>query len=385
MEDYFTLRIKPHDDGSCSLTLDPIIHANHWRPDSPPPDDKEIEVINLLRDRLDALAISTGPDKDKTQINVQAFSYALSPRLRRDYAVQKSSHSAATGNWLGAKLGLASRDSFTGETSEADIVGYVPPAPPPPSGGPVGLAARFGWVVAPNRQGPEPWQRGLSVQQAELGALVAVPSWWRTVLLRICTGFLKESDLPSITEVPLKDCRIDILRLPGTAQDVPRRLGVEVVKFPYIATPKPWLDTTLVAGRPGKLLLEGGRLWRSTVVMLGTQRADRIEVLPDMQGVSAFFSCVETPIVRWNRDSTDTQMSKSPMTLVPGQVEVPVRVWTSEGSTTPTFKVNVQVPRHTETVQVAQETEKVQVAQDTARVCPSEVPASDKGTVTTSK
>jgi hypothetical protein len=204
--------------------------------------------------------------------------------------------------------------------------------------------ARFGWVVGPERQGPAPWQHSLSVQEAELGALVAVPSWWRTVLLRICTGFVKGSNLPSITSPDvalqdwLKDCCIEILRLPGTSLDVSRRLGLDVVKFPYLLEPKG--ETTLVAGQAGKLLLEGGRLWRSTVVMLGNQRAKQIEVLPDMQGVLAFFDCVERPVVRLPVEKDEVTVENDE------EVRVPVSVWTSEGSTPP-FPVKVKVgPDH---------------------------------------
>ena len=379
LDDYFTLLIEPHDDRTCSLVLNPKIQANHWRPyPRGTPDNDEKDIIRWMRDRLDALAINPDlPDAYRSQVQVSAFSYGMSPRLRRAYSVQTASNSSASWGWLGSKLGLSDNSTFAGDMSDPEIVGYVPPAPD--TAGVSALAARFGWVVGPERNGPAPWQRRLSIQQAQLGALVAIPSWWRTVLMRTCTGFVRESELPQLTQKPqyessttpkrhgnsavispiagpLKDCRIDILRLPGTAQDVSRRLGVEVVKFPFLKSPENQPDdTTLIAGRAGRLLLEGGRLWRSSVVMLGAQKADRIEVLPDMQGLTAYFDCVEIPLVQTRKVPPPATQS-SPEEAALQQIdhtaagdlelaEVPVRVWTSEGSTQLSYNVHVLVAK----------------------------------------
>jgi hypothetical protein len=234
------------------------------------------------------------------------------------------------------------------EISEAEVVGFIPRQYTSYEG----RTANFGWIITPQREGPAPWQRRLSVQQAQLDALVAVPSWWRTVLLRTCVRFVRKPDVKALKASKWKpdDCRIDLLRLPGTAAEISSRLGFSVIKFPYVKAPSraAETDTELVAGRAGHVLIEGGRLWRSTVVTLGSQKADRIEVLPDMTGIWAHFNCVEVPMV----------VVKSPEYPAPAQStgqghavsnaeeitrEVPIRVWTSEGSTDSNLTARVHV------------------------------------------
>jgi hypothetical protein len=66
------------------------------------------------------------------------------------------------------------------------------------------------------------------------------------------------------------------------------------------------------------IVIPGRRLWRSTVVMLGSQKADEIFVLPDMNGIVATFKPVMFPSTWSNLDS---------------DFQVPLTVWTSQGST----------------------------------------------------
>ena len=90
-------------------------------------------------------------------------------------------------------------------------------------------------------------------------------------------------------------------------------------------------------GKKADIVIEGGRLWRSTLVTLGTQSADEIFVLPHMEGIVATFDCVRRP-----------PYSPLPKELVtrnfPEKVVVygaKVQVWTSEGVTVPHLPVSV--------------------------------------------
>jgi hypothetical protein len=67
-----------------------------------------------------------------------------------------------------------------------------------------------------------------------------------------------------------------------------------------------------------EILIPGFRLWRSTSVTLGAQRADQISVLPDMNGIVALFKPVRRPRMRPIEEGGDWW--------------VELRVWTSEGS-----------------------------------------------------
>jgi hypothetical protein len=86
----------------------------------------------------------------------------------------------------------------------------------------------------------------------------------------------------------------------------------------------------LVVGVRGALLLEGARLWRSTEVTAGAQHADKITVLPNMEGILAEFDCVQPPNgirhLRLNEEIAGKELKQ----IVTYDW---VKVWTSEGAT----------------------------------------------------
>jgi hypothetical protein len=64
-----------------------------------------------------------------------------------------------------------------------------------------------------------------------------------------------------------------------------------------------------------EILVPGHRLWRSSVVVLGGQRADEVTVLPDMRGIIAIFKEVSA---KRDWEEGDNAVRK-------------LQVWTSEG------------------------------------------------------
>jgi hypothetical protein len=185
----------------------------------------------------------------------------------------------------------------------------------------------FGWVVAPRQHGDRDLEQ-ISGQYS-LTAVISVPSWWRSVELEIETCWIPPTEVGHIfksqkffaeacgqrKEDPM------VIRLPGAIPEISRKLGFEVVQEPNILGETKQTAQQLDIGQPGSLLLKGSRLWRSTEVMLGAQRATSITVLPDMEGIIAQFDCVlpQTPL--------------KPGT--PSVIRTSVTVWTSEGSTAP--------------------------------------------------
>lgn len=232
--------------------------------------------------------------------------------------------------------------------------------------------------------------------QRTLTATVSVPAWWPALEVELGScwldedlddmdsklarqdvfAFCKELNLSYLDRIskflPLTRPKDEagrlnkmILELPTSIRstsEISRTIGIEVIREPYIKessrdTPK------LEIGRPGELLLEGGRLWRSTVVTLGDyQRADEIIVIPSMDGVIARFNCIYPPpdenfrlinvlrmpgvlaIPSSNQDkilqnpSLNVQSDKNTATQQ-GQStsKQSVVVWTSEGKTDPIF------------------------------------------------
>jgi len=192
----------------------------------------------------------------------------------------------------------------------------------------------FGWIVAPRSLAEHVYEQ--IDGQYPLTAFISVPSWWSTAHLFINSCWLARSALANakldqpVSEICDQDSNAHrseiIVRLPPAIQEVSRKLAFNVVQQPSLYNPT---QKELVIGMPGSLLLEGDRLWRSTEVTAGAQRADRITVLPNMEGILAEFDCVRPPTgsrtirqglgVGWDDDQTVTYDS--------------IKVWTSEGVT----------------------------------------------------
>ena len=243
---------------------------------------------------------------------------------------------------------------------DPEVVGFARPIK---SSSPV-RGARFGWLISP-RPGKElTWS--VPLEQTQLGAVVALPSWWRSALLQICVRFVPQSSIADVMEDTFwnhpNQCRVEVIWLPGSSADVSRRLGMDVLTTPYMET---WEIPPVVyaglTGEPTHLLITGERLWRNTVVTLGGQKADQIEVLPDMVGIAATFRCIRmpttapmpsTPSANGGPDGAlDGTAARDPksggaasanadqaaLPLLPPEIaySAPVIVWTSEGHTAP--------------------------------------------------
>jgi len=310
--------------------------------------DDKITKWNRFRDMLEAATA------DSAEAQPAAYSYGLSPRLRRGLTSQQSTQGSFGMSFSGYGADAQQTQQFSGRLYDPEIVGFTPHAAEFPEG--QARAAAFGWIVGPERDGPGANRRRLAVEQAQLGAFVAVPSWWRTVLLRICTGFASESELPDVPQwwalinspkrhEPGKNCRVHALRLPGTAAEFDRRLGMQVVRFPYIRTQAQRAPVPVLrAGEHGALLIEGGRLWRSTEVTVGAQRATSIRVLPNMEAIIAEFRCVDRPTT-FKEEMPPKKQEPSAKDATADQLfRVPVQIWTSEGMAHQEYYARIAVP-----------------------------------------
>jgi hypothetical protein len=206
----------------------------------------------------------------------------------------------------------------------------------------------FGWIIRP-RLAPAVDGGGRSFRQMPgffpLGAIVSVPSWWRRLNVEVNTAWVNPNgwwftrqnvvDLFASlhADCTRPECQSYDLRVPGSIKEIKEKLRYEVRKEPYIAigaTPNQFLEI----GRPGQIVLEGGRLWRSTVVRMGHQQADRIVVLPDMRGIIAEFKCVQPPAGEAGlKDALESKPNAGRNDRVESEpnagLSVPVHVWTS--------------------------------------------------------
>jgi hypothetical protein len=191
----------------------------------------------------------------------------------------------------------------------------------------------FGWVIAPRTR-----EGGVFEQidgQYPLTVVASVPGWWRTVEMRVktcwisrTTNFAAGQSIKNMCPGHEDEPGAIAIRLPSSSSEISRKLGFDdVVQQPSLNPPRSQQE--LVVGKRGSLLLEGQRLWRSTEVTIGSQRADRITVLPNMGGILAEFKCVQPPsglrVARRNLNVTqdDNQIVTKDW----------IRVWTSEGVT----------------------------------------------------
>ncbi len=162
---------------------------------------------------------------------------------------------------------------------------------------------RFGWVIQPRLTGGTALSGNPEFRQLpghyQLSALISIPSWWHAVNVQVNKCWLTEPKLGAIIS-SLCDSRGSqspsfTIKVPGHPHEINQKLRYEVFKTPYLSHQNydPDHKQEIEVGRKGVLLLEGIRLWRSTVVLLGNQKADSIEVLPDMKAVMATFQCVK--------------------------------------------------------------------------------------------
>jgi hypothetical protein len=195
-------------------------------------------------------------------------------------------------------------------------------------------------------------------QEFSVSALVSVPGWWKTAHLKVATCWISEADLRRSADLrsvcnearPSTIVFHSDLRLPGTAETLMQNLRFYVTRYPFLNDAEMIKPITVESGRPARIVIRGGRLWRSPIVTLGTQLAKSVEVLPDMEGIVAYFDCVlpepgtsgEKPdsmnglyskMAKTDPTSKQEQMSK---TDTSPQAVAPLSVLTSEGLTSPT-------------------------------------------------
>jgi hypothetical protein len=206
----------------------------------------------------------------------------------------------------------------------------------------------FGWVIHPRLMPQEEPGDNASRQTARyypLSAVISVPSWWKSLKVAVRASWVEgdsaeppkqESALYSDNYYPDKYH----IPIPGSVREIKEKLRYEVRTEPYIdfdTMDKDGHGTHILEmGRPARIILEGGRLWRSTVVTMGDQQADKIEALPDMTGIIAEFNCVRPPL---------GVLGAHPEEEVKN---FPISVWTSEGVTATPWTVVLHefIPRN---------------------------------------
>ena len=175
-------------------------------------------------------------------------------------------------------------------------------------------AVQFGWVIGGHG-------RMQSTQKSGL-ALVSVPAWTNELSVHVDTGWVRSSGALAVTGS--YDFTVPI---PPDYEAFDAFVGGSRVRHePRISNDLLAKWQVLEACDDVSIIIPGFRLWRSTVVTLGSQAATRITVLPNMRGIIARFDDLFAENVPRASES------------------VKLRVWTSEGVDTAASTFSITPP-----------------------------------------
>ena len=165
----------------------------------------------------------------------------------------------------------------------------------------------FGWMLGP-RFGIKNDGNGSHYRHTvafnTLSSVLSIPGWLNDIEFKVKThwvnddGFIPAKPIEKTIPVRLKPDFTAITELLTTIRE-PRPFTRQVLKYDE--------------GAAATFVIPGQNLWRNTVVLLGSQQADEVSVLPDMKGIVAKFKEIKL------------QRPKGS-----GEWEV-LAVWTSEG------------------------------------------------------
>lgn len=270
----------------------------------------------------------------------ESFTYAVTPKesVQRISDVASRREATQLSLALGLLLGSVNLDTLTEYAQATEgifqairrqplVVGFTEAPTENTSTGETEKLDRFGWILGPRflitPQKDSYYFRHAPVQQS-LSAIVSIPSWWDRATVIVEKYWLDE-DGKRLNEAGESLDENGKKEETGTMTydiQLPRDLtGITAALLPnWRRSPVPISigGYRLAIGRSGRLVIRGFDLWRNPAVFLGSQQADRIDVLPNMEGIVAHFKSVEQP-AGWADSDTSG--------------EVPIYLWTSEGGT----------------------------------------------------
>lgn len=245
-------------------------------------------------------------------IRTDSYTYALFPKTEvfgvlaeqsSDINAALSGSAGETGKGAGAVSTLNSERGFR---AAPRTVGFSDAA--------ANGAVQFGWVIS--GQG-----RMDSTQKSGL-ALVSVPAWTNELSVHVDTGWVQGSGALAVTGS--YDFNVPI---PPDYEAFDAFVGGSRIRHePRISNDLMPKWDVLEACNDVSIIIPGFRLWRSTVVTLGSETAARITVLPNMRGIIARFENLFAGNVPRTSETAK------------------LRVWTSEGVDTAATTFTIAPP-----------------------------------------
>ena len=176
---------------------------------------------------------------------------------------------------------------------------------------------KFGWTLGPRfeiRKGKAVFVH--STERYTFGASVVVPGWFDRIDLKACAYWIEEGGERSLMQTqPFgRDCDSKVtVNLPHSHRFLLHALmdsnqdlfnSPEIFLLPQARKAG---GAVVMTGMPAAcavapdksceqtLVIEGRELWRNPSVFVGDQKADRVDLLPSMRGVSATFRSLRVP------------------------------------------------------------------------------------------
>jgi hypothetical protein len=180
--------------------------------------------------------------------------------------------------------------------------------------------AKIGWQVLPRDQAPgEDEKPYLAPKQIPMTALISLPAWWDKVTLTVNRAWIDGQGRVSRIDPgkPLPSYSID---LPTNFETLDASLFANADTGPVLID---WQIPRLAVRpcQPFSVTLIGRRLWRSTVVTLAGERANRVVVMPNMNGIIATFDKAPRPGNLPDKDDA----------AAPPDYYAQLTIWTSQG------------------------------------------------------
>ena len=183
--------------------------------------------------------------------------------------------------------------------------------------------AQFGWLIGPrmitDTDGSIVFRHVPS--RHTLSAIISVPAWWQQARIEIRTNWLNENGRIDRNASENDESVVAFnMRLPGDLDVITERLQRKKKRSGPVVFSHLMPAVLLQADTKASVLIPGRNLWRSTVVTIGSNRSNRISVLPNMEGIIAEFPKIMRP-PDWNESKNPTYRGNS----------LRMFVWTSEG------------------------------------------------------
>ena len=234
----------------------------------------------------------------------RAYAYVVTPkesaqRLSNRFDVHASQLLAAS---IGGAIPVGSASASAGWQKEIERLAETIERRPTV----VGIAkhsgkehAEFGWLIGPRKVSASSEDIRFQHLPARhsLSALLSVPAWWQEAGVEIRAYWLDSEGKAGDSALPGgKDAVRFTMRLPGDPSIITERLQRKTqrrsgpIVFTHLMPP-----VYLQEGQPASVLIPGRDLWRSTVVTIGSNKSNRITVLPNMEGIIADFPDIKKP------------------------------------------------------------------------------------------